>query len=110
MVADEGDGVDVDGVDVVMIMVLKMVEMLAVRSGCGDSHGGEWRLEMMTMRGWCRSVTKTIDGKETVIPPTSVEEKAQRRAELKAKSTLLMALPNENQLKFNSYTNAKTLM
>ncbi|GKD99357.1 hypothetical protein Tco_1387341 [Tanacetum coccineum] len=32
-------------------------------------------------------VTKTIDGKETVIPPTSVEEKAQRRAELKARST-----------------------
>ncbi|GJS14676.1 ribonuclease H-like domain-containing protein [Tanacetum coccineum] len=26
-------------------------------------------------------VTKTVDGKETVIPPTSVEEKAQRRAE-----------------------------
>ncbi|GJY64614.1 hypothetical protein Tco_0466074 [Tanacetum coccineum] len=41
-------------------------------------------------------VTKTVDGKETVIPPTSVEEKAQRRAELKARSTLLMALPNEN--------------
>ncbi|GKB63950.1 hypothetical protein Tco_0920136 [Tanacetum coccineum] len=55
-------------------------------------------------------VTKTIDGKETVIPPTSVEEKAQRRAELKAKSTLLMALPNEHQLKFNSYKDAKTLM
>ncbi|GJZ86256.1 integrase, catalytic region, zinc finger, CCHC-type containing protein [Tanacetum coccineum] len=32
-------------------------------------------------------VTKTVDGKETVIPPTSVEEKAQRRAELKAIST-----------------------
>nr|GEV73026.1 ribonuclease H-like domain-containing protein [Tanacetum cinerariifolium] len=44
-------------------------------------------------------VTKTVDGKETVIPPTSVEEKAQRKAELKARSTLLMALPNENQLK-----------
>nr|GEV38282.1 ribonuclease H-like domain-containing protein [Tanacetum cinerariifolium] len=28
-------------------------------------------------------VTKTVDGKETTIPPTSVEEKAQRRAELK---------------------------
>ncbi|GJT02744.1 copia protein [Tanacetum coccineum] len=55
-------------------------------------------------------VTKTIDGKETVIPPTSVEEKAQRRAELKARSTLLMALPNEHQLKFNSYKDAKTLM
>ncbi|GJT72564.1 hypothetical protein Tco_1031850 [Tanacetum coccineum] len=55
-------------------------------------------------------VTKTVDGKETVIPPTSVEKKAQRRAELKARSTLLMALPNEHQLKFNSYKDAKTLM
>ncbi|GKB86136.1 hypothetical protein Tco_0958408 [Tanacetum coccineum] len=55
-------------------------------------------------------VTKTINGKETVIPPTSVEEKAQRRAELKARSTLLMTLPNEHQLKFNSYKDAKTLM
>ncbi|GJT18621.1 hypothetical protein Tco_0877327 [Tanacetum coccineum] len=55
-------------------------------------------------------VTKTVDGKETVIPPTSVEKKAQKRAELKARSTLLMALPNEHQLKFNSYKDAKTLM
>ncbi|GJU79356.1 ribonuclease H-like domain-containing protein [Tanacetum coccineum] len=55
-------------------------------------------------------LTKTIDGKKTVIPLTSVEEKAQRRAELKARSTLLMALPNEHQLKFNLYKNAKTLM
>nr|GEU33496.1 hypothetical protein [Tanacetum cinerariifolium] len=55
-------------------------------------------------------VTKIVDGKETVILHTSVEEKAQRRAKLKARSTLLMALPNEQQLKFNSYKNAKTLM
>nr|GEX05495.1 ribonuclease H-like domain-containing protein [Tanacetum cinerariifolium] len=55
-------------------------------------------------------VTKNVDGKETIIPPTSVEEKAQRRAELKARSTLLTALPNEHQLKFNSYKDAKTLM
>ncbi|GJZ71866.1 hypothetical protein Tco_0635717 [Tanacetum coccineum] len=51
-------------------------------------------------------VTKTVDGKENVIPPTSVEEKA----ELKARSTLLMALLNEHQLKFNSYKDAKTLI
>ncbi|GJU68510.1 hypothetical protein Tco_1254769 [Tanacetum coccineum] len=55
-------------------------------------------------------VTKTVDGKETVIPPTSVEEKAQRMEELKATSILLMALPNEHHLKFNSYKDAKTLM
>ncbi|GKF16898.1 hypothetical protein Tco_0061816 [Tanacetum coccineum] len=55
-------------------------------------------------------VTKTVNGKETVIHPTSVKDKAQRRAELKARSTLLMALPNEHQLKFNSYKDAKTLI
>ncbi|GKA39714.1 ribonuclease H-like domain-containing protein [Tanacetum coccineum] len=33
-------------------------------------------------------VTKTVDGKETVIPLTSVEEKAQRRAELKEINTM----------------------
>nr|GEW73265.1 hypothetical protein [Tanacetum cinerariifolium] len=55
-------------------------------------------------------VTKIINGKKTAIPSTSVEVKAQRRAELKARSTLLMALPNEHQLKFNSYKDAKTLI
>ncbi|GJU39307.1 putative ribonuclease H-like domain-containing protein [Tanacetum coccineum] len=55
-------------------------------------------------------VTKIVNGKENDIPPISVEEKAQRIAELKARSTLLMALPNEHQLKFNSYKDAKTLM
>ncbi|GKC44855.1 hypothetical protein Tco_1062577, partial [Tanacetum coccineum] len=49
-------------------------------------------------------VTKTVDGKGTVIPPISVEEKAQRKAELKARSNLLMTLPNEH------HKDAKTLM
>nr|GEW61092.1 putative reverse transcriptase domain-containing protein [Tanacetum cinerariifolium] len=60
--------------------------------------------------GNATKVTKTVDGKETIIPPTAVEEKAQRREELKPISTLLMALPNEHQLKFNSYKDAKSLM
>nr|GEW59190.1 hypothetical protein [Tanacetum cinerariifolium] len=47
---------------------------------------------------------------KTIIPPTSDEEKVQRRAGLKPRSTLLMDLPNELQLKFNSYNDAKTLM
>ncbi|GKE71344.1 hypothetical protein Tco_1529416 [Tanacetum coccineum] len=55
-------------------------------------------------------VTKIVDGKETIIPPTRIEEKAQRKSELKARSTLLMVLPNEHQLKFNSYKDANTLM
>ncbi|GKD88075.1 hypothetical protein Tco_1359229, partial [Tanacetum coccineum] len=55
-------------------------------------------------------VTKLVDGKKIAVPPTSFEEKAQRREKLKARSTLLMALPNEHHLKFNSYQDAKTLM
>ncbi|GKD36798.1 hypothetical protein Tco_1257005, partial [Tanacetum coccineum] len=35
-------------------------------------------------------VTKTVKGVTSVVPPTTVEEKAQRRAEMKARSTLLM--------------------
>ncbi|GKF19117.1 ribonuclease H-like domain-containing protein, partial [Tanacetum coccineum] len=39
-----------------------------------------------------------------------VVEKLARKNELKKRGTLLMALPNEHQLKFNSYKNAKSLM
>ncbi|GJT70859.1 hypothetical protein Tco_1030145 [Tanacetum coccineum] len=39
-----------------------------------------------------------------------MEQEGTIREELKARSTLLMALPNDHQLKFNSYKDAKTLM
>nr|GEW98642.1 hypothetical protein [Tanacetum cinerariifolium] len=41
---------------------------------------------------------------------TSAEQKLSRKNELKACSTLLMALSNKHQLKFNSHKDAKTLM
>nr|GEW85794.1 hypothetical protein [Tanacetum cinerariifolium] len=53
---------------------------------------------------------RTIDGVEQTYPPTTKEEKLARKNELKARDTLLMALLNEHQLKFNSYKNAKLLM
>ncbi|GJR95911.1 hypothetical protein Tco_0268085 [Tanacetum coccineum] len=53
---------------------------------------------------------RTIDGVEQIYPPTTIEEKLARKNELKARGTLLMALPNEHQLKFNTYKCAKTLM
>ncbi|GJS27804.1 ribonuclease H-like domain-containing protein [Tanacetum coccineum] len=55
-------------------------------------------------------ITKVVEGVETTIAPTTVEEKAQRRLELKAKSTLLMGILNEHQLKFNSIKDAKSLL
>nr|GEZ42789.1 hypothetical protein [Tanacetum cinerariifolium] len=54
-------------------------------------------------------VTKVIEGVETTIAPATIKEKAQRRLELKARSTLLMGIPNEHQLKFNSIKDAKSL-
>ncbi|GJV54194.1 hypothetical protein Tco_1449935 [Tanacetum coccineum] len=54
--------------------------------------------------------TTLVEGVEKVIPPTTAEEKAQRRLELKARSTLLMGIPNEHQLKFNSIKDAKSLL
>nr|GEX63488.1 hypothetical protein [Tanacetum cinerariifolium] len=53
---------------------------------------------------------RTVDGVEQTYPATTVEEKLAKKNELKARGTLLMALPNEHQLKFNSYKNAKSLM
>nr|GEV54250.1 hypothetical protein [Tanacetum cinerariifolium] len=54
--------------------------------------------------------TQTVNNVKTVIPPTTVEEKLQRRNEVKARSTLMMGLSNEHQLKFNSLKDAKTLL
>ncbi|GJY41390.1 retrovirus-related pol polyprotein from transposon TNT 1-94 [Tanacetum coccineum] len=65
----------------------------------------------------CESVDSTkyrgmivVEGVKTTIAPSTAEEKAQRRLELKARSTLLMGIPNEHQLKFNSIKDAKSLL
>nr|GEV45837.1 hypothetical protein [Tanacetum cinerariifolium] len=51
-----------------------------------------------------------VNGLEQTYPPTPAEEKLARKNELKARGTLLMALLNKHQLKFNSYKNAKSLI
>ncbi|GJS14418.1 hypothetical protein Tco_0408890 [Tanacetum coccineum] len=55
-------------------------------------------------------ITKVVEGVETTIAPTTAEEKAQRRLELKAISNLLIGIPNEHLLKFNSIKDAKSLL
>ncbi|GJV87102.1 uncharacterized mitochondrial protein-like protein [Tanacetum coccineum] len=49
-------------------------------------------------------------GVTTVMPITSAKDKAQRRLEVKARSTLMMGIPNEHQLKFNSIKDTKLLL
>nr|GEX56752.1 hypothetical protein [Tanacetum cinerariifolium] len=54
--------------------------------------------------------TQVVDGVITVMPITTPEEKTQRRLEVKARSTLMIGIPNENQLKFKSTKDAKQLL
>nr|GEY69965.1 hypothetical protein [Tanacetum cinerariifolium] len=54
--------------------------------------------------------TTIIEGVITEMPITTAEEKAQRRLEMKARSTLMVGIPNEPQLKFNSIKDAKKLL
>ncbi|GJY48076.1 hypothetical protein Tco_0438032 [Tanacetum coccineum] len=54
--------------------------------------------------------TLVVEGVEKVMPITSAEDKAQRRLEVKTRSTLMMGIPNEHQLKFNSIKDAKLLL
>nr|GEU54537.1 ribonuclease H-like domain-containing protein [Tanacetum cinerariifolium] len=53
---------------------------------------------------------RSVDGVEQIYPSTTAEEKLARKNELKARGTLLMALPNKHQLKSISYKNAKSLI
>nr|GEV64979.1 putative ribonuclease H-like domain-containing protein [Tanacetum cinerariifolium] len=54
--------------------------------------------------------TQVVEDVETVMPITSVKDKAQRRLEVKARSTLMMGITNEQQLKFYSIKDANPLM
>nr|GEY31530.1 hypothetical protein [Tanacetum cinerariifolium] len=51
-----------------------------------------------------------MEGVITEMRITTAKEKAQRRLEVKARSTLMMGISNEHQLKFNSISDAKKLM
>nr|GEW18791.1 hypothetical protein [Tanacetum cinerariifolium] len=48
-------------------------------------------------------------GAEAAIPPKTTEQKIARKNELKAKSTLLLAILDEHLLKFHEIKDAKTL-
>nr|GEU72628.1 hypothetical protein [Tanacetum cinerariifolium] len=54
--------------------------------------------------------SRTVEGVVQPVTLTTAEHKLARKNELKAHGTLLIALPDKHQLKFNSYKDAKTLM
>nr|GEW29670.1 ribonuclease H-like domain-containing protein [Tanacetum cinerariifolium] len=54
--------------------------------------------------------TRVVEGVLQPVAPTTAEQKLARKNELKAHSTLLIALPDKHQFKFNSHKDVKTLM
>nr|GEX52740.1 ribonuclease H-like domain-containing protein [Tanacetum cinerariifolium] len=54
--------------------------------------------------------TRVVDGVVQPVAPTTAEQRLAKKNELKARGTLLMALPDKNQLKFNIHKDAKSLM
>ncbi|GKB66276.1 ribonuclease H-like domain-containing protein [Tanacetum coccineum] len=70
----------------------------------------DYALWEVILNGDSPLLTRTVDGIETSVPPTTTEQKLARKNELKSRGTLLMALPNEHQLNFNTYKSVKTFM
>nr|GEU58973.1 putative ribonuclease H-like domain-containing protein [Tanacetum cinerariifolium] len=52
--------------------------------------------------------TRVVEGVLQPVAPTTIEQKLAKKNELKARGTLLMALPDKHQLKFNSYKKTHT--
>nr|GEU34246.1 reverse transcriptase domain-containing protein [Tanacetum cinerariifolium] len=54
--------------------------------------------------------TKVVEGVVQTIAPTTAKQRLAKKNELKARGTLLMALPDKHQLKFNIHKDVKSLI
>ncbi|GJX45261.1 putative ribonuclease H-like domain-containing protein [Tanacetum coccineum] len=57
----------------------------------------------------CYDDMSSDDVKDEMSVPVTTEEKTNKKNDVKARSLLLMALPNEHQLTFSQYSDAKTM-
>nr|GEV00947.1 hypothetical protein [Tanacetum cinerariifolium] len=70
----------------------------------------DYSLWEVILNGDSLAPTRVVEGVLQPVAPTTAEQKLARENELKAGGTLLMALTDKHQLKFNSHKDAKTLM
>nr|GEU77816.1 hypothetical protein [Tanacetum cinerariifolium] len=70
----------------------------------------DYSLWEVFLNGDSSAPTRVIEGVVQPIAPTTAEQRLARNNELKARGTLLMALPDKHQLKFNIHKDAKTLI
>nr|GEU88551.1 ribonuclease H-like domain-containing protein [Tanacetum cinerariifolium] len=69
----------------------------------------DYSLWEVILNGDSPAPTRVVDGVLQPVSPTTAEQRLARKNELKARATLLMALPDKHQLKFNTHKDAKTL-
>ncbi|GJT80823.1 hypothetical protein Tco_1055165 [Tanacetum coccineum] len=69
----------------------------------------DYALWEVIMNGDAPVIALASAGTEGPIPPKTAEQKLARKNELKAKSTLLLAIPDDHLLKFHGIKDAKTL-
>nr|GEW63332.1 hypothetical protein [Tanacetum cinerariifolium] len=70
----------------------------------------DYSLWEVILNGDSSAPTRVVDGVLQPVATTTAEQRLARKNELNARGTLLMALPDKHQLKFNSHKDAKTLM
>nr|GEU31042.1 uncharacterized mitochondrial protein AtMg00810-like [Tanacetum cinerariifolium] len=70
----------------------------------------DYSLWEVILNGDSPAPTRVIEGVVQPVAPTTAKQRLARKNELKARGTLLMALPDKHQLKFNIHKDAKTLM
>nr|GFB61270.1 hypothetical protein [Tanacetum cinerariifolium] len=70
----------------------------------------DYSLWEVILNGYSPVPTRVVDGVLQPVAPTTAEQRLARKNELKARGTLLMALPDKHQLKFNSHKDAKILI
>ncbi|GJW16362.1 hypothetical protein Tco_0020495 [Tanacetum coccineum] len=58
---------------------------------------------------WVPATSQDGGTSTKITVPATAEEKIYKKNDIKARSLLLMALPNEHQLTFSQYTDAKTM-
>ncbi|GJU32524.1 ribonuclease H-like domain-containing protein [Tanacetum coccineum] len=69
----------------------------------------DYALWEVIVNGDAPAIASASAGTEGPIPPKTAEQKLARKNELKAKSTMLLAIPDEHLLKFHGIKDAKTL-
>ncbi|GKA07288.1 hypothetical protein Tco_0686512 [Tanacetum coccineum] len=69
----------------------------------------DYALWEVIMNGDAPAIASVSAGTEGLIPPKTAKQNLSKKNELKAKSTLLLAIPDEHLLKFHGIKDAKTL-